>query len=96
MAVLQHITSPSTSGASAEAYAPTFSDIEVDVGHLCHLLQVTLGRLEDLPFTREDGSRNFELDEINALLWIARNMAGKLQSDLEVAQCREAEATGNA
>lgn len=86
MADLKHITSPSIGSAHAEACAPTYDDVELDVGHLFHLIQVTLERIQDLPFVREDGSRNSELEEIHALLWIARDMAGKLQSDFAVAQ----------
>jgi hypothetical protein len=92
MADLKHITSPSIGTAPAKACVPTYDDVQLDVGHLFHLIQVTLERLEDLPFLREDGSPNGDLQEIHALLWIARDTAGKIKSDFAVAQHTDAAA----
>lgn len=85
MADLKHITSPSIDSAPAESCAPTYDDVELNIGHLRHLLEVTLEHLQDLPFTREDGSRIIELEEVHSLLWIARDMADKLRSDFGIA-----------
>lgn len=98
MAALKHITSPSIASVAAEACALTLDDVQSDADHLRNLLHVTIERVQDLPFTREDGSRNVELDHIHSLLWIARDMADKLVSDFDDARHREikAEETRNA
>ena len=94
MADLQHITSPCLDGAPVET---TLDDVQSDADHLRNLLHVTINQVQELPFTREDGSRD-EIDQIHSLLWIARDMVDKLVSDFDDARHREikAEATSNA
>lgn len=86
MATSQNTASLSKHRAYAIDSRPTFDDIESDVGHLHHLIQVTLEQFQNLPFTREDGTRHVEFDEVHSLLWVARDMAEKLVSDFDAAQ----------
>jgi hypothetical protein len=61
------------------------ADIQSEVSHLGHLLDVTVRELEGAPFIRDDGTRIAEMFCVHSLLWIAREMSEKLRIDMEAA-----------
>lgn len=56
-------------------------DAESDAGHLAHLLDIAFDTLLSVDFTAAPRNRH-ALERLNALLWIARDRAGKVRDGL--------------
>lgn len=63
--------------------APSLDDIRHDIGQLYRLLQVAVGIVIEMPHVLNDGRRDEEMDQLDALLCIARNMAKKTTEDAD-------------
>jgi len=56
--------------------------VQADVWHLFRLLDVTDGILGEMSYVR-DGKRDDELDRVNSLTRIARNLAERIGLDID-------------
>lgn len=62
----------------------TFDWIESDLRHLAILLDVAVSQMQELDHTNPNGSgRHDELDRVGSLFWIARDVAAKLNADMD-------------
>lgn len=60
------------------------NDLQSDIGHLANLLEVVTDHfLEHVPFVDADGNRRPEIDRLNALVWIARDLGNGLCEKVE-------------
>lgn len=66
---------------TATRETPTVDTVESDAMHLHDLLDVTFQLLQEMSFER-DGKRDTELDRIASLMWIARDHAERLASNI--------------
>lgn len=55
----------------------SLDDLQIDIGDLSRLLGTTYGVIHEMPFERE-GKRDHELDQVAALLRIARDFAERI------------------
>jgi hypothetical protein len=60
----------------------TIDDLQSDIWHLYHLLDVLTCHMVGMPHVR-DGKRDADMDQASALAWIARDVAHRLAGDTD-------------
>ncbi len=63
--------------------AVTLDTVQSDVHHLYELLDTTFDAMSEMSFVDKDGKPNREMHRVNALLWIARDLAERIASDID-------------
>lgn len=62
----------------------SLDDLQSDIDHLANLLEVVTDQfIEHVPFVNERGERRPEMDKLNALVWIARDLGNALSEKVE-------------
>ncbi|TGS63030.1 hypothetical protein EN844_24690 [Mesorhizobium sp. M3A.F.Ca.ET.201.01.1.1] len=61
------------------------NDLESDIGHLAHLLDVLTDKLVEMP---REATPAHMLDQANALSWVARDMANQMVEAMALCHAR--------
>lgn len=77
MSKAHHATATAENSLLLPSNTPSIDDIQSDIWHLFHLLDVLVMQMVQMPHVR-DGQRDTEMDQASALAWVARDLTHRL------------------